>query len=97
MRDLTSDTVTEAVISTMRDTKDSRVAEILESLVRHVHTLVREVELTEEEWARGEPRALRVHRRFLQQPGASGNGSAGSAPSNSRRSSTLAKRLNERT
>lgn len=53
MRDLTSDTITEAVISTMRDTKDSRVAEILESLVRHVHAFVREVELTEEEWARG--------------------------------------------
>ncbi|MBG7699737.1 hydroxyquinol 1,2-dioxygenase [Streptomyces sp. MC1] len=53
MRDLTSDTITEAVISTMRDTKDSRLAEILESLVRHVHSFVREVRLTEEEWARG--------------------------------------------
>ncbi|MFD8999548.1 dioxygenase [Streptomyces sp. NPDC059582] len=53
MRDLTSETITEAVISTMRDTKDSRVAEILESLVRHVHAFVREVELTEQEWARG--------------------------------------------
>ncbi|MGW6097614.1 dioxygenase family protein [Streptomyces sp. NPDC055157] len=52
MRDLTSDTITEAVISTMRDTKDSRVAEILESLVRHLHSFVRDVELTEEEWAR---------------------------------------------
>ncbi|MDX3767727.1 hydroxyquinol 1,2-dioxygenase [Streptomyces sp. NBC_01707] len=53
MRDLTIDTITEAVISTMRDTKDSRVAEIAESLVRHVHAFVREVQLTEEEWARG--------------------------------------------
>ncbi|MEU9288560.1 dioxygenase [Streptomyces sp. NPDC048275] len=53
MRDLTSETITEAVISTMRDTKDARVAEILESLVRHVHAFVREVDLTEEEWARG--------------------------------------------
>jgi hydroxyquinol 1,2-dioxygenase len=53
MRDLTSDTITEAVISTMRDTKDARVAEILESLVRHLHAFVRDVELTEEEWARG--------------------------------------------
>lgn len=52
MRDLTSDTITEAVISTMRETKDSRLAEILESLVRHVHDFVRDVELTEEEWAR---------------------------------------------
>ncbi|MGI5134010.1 MULTISPECIES: dioxygenase [unclassified Streptomyces] len=53
MRDLTSDTITEAVIATMRDTKDSRVAEILESLVRHLHSFVREVGLTEEEWAQG--------------------------------------------
>ncbi|WP_328887828.1 dioxygenase family protein [Streptomyces sp. NBC_00316] len=53
MRDLTSDTITEAVISTMQDTKDSRLAEIMESLVRHVHAFVRDVELTEEEWARG--------------------------------------------
>ncbi|MFD8218067.1 dioxygenase [Streptomyces sp. NPDC059697] len=53
MRDLTSDTITEAVISTMRDTKGARVAEILESLVRHLHAFVRDVELTEEEWAQG--------------------------------------------
>ncbi|UXY24277.1 hydroxyquinol 1,2-dioxygenase [Streptomyces cynarae] len=53
MRDLTSDTITEAVISTMRDTKDSRLAEILGSLVRHLHSFVRDVELTEDEWARG--------------------------------------------
>ncbi|MDT0464953.1 dioxygenase family protein [Streptomyces gibsoniae] len=53
MRDLTDDTITEAVISTMGDTKDARLAEILESLVRHVHAFVREVGLTEEEWARG--------------------------------------------
>ncbi|MFI6654463.1 dioxygenase [Streptomyces sp. NPDC050523] len=53
MRDLTSDTITGAVISTMRDTKDPRLAEILESLVRHLHAFVREAELTEEEWARG--------------------------------------------
>ncbi|MET7996967.1 dioxygenase [Amycolatopsis sp. NPDC005232] len=53
MRDLTSDTITEAVISTMRGTLDPRVAEILESLVRHLHAFVRDVHLTEEEWARG--------------------------------------------
>ncbi|GAA1714304.1 dioxygenase [Streptomyces yatensis] len=53
MRDLTSDTITEAMISTMRDTEDPRVAKILESLVRHLHDFVRDVDLTEEEWARG--------------------------------------------
>ncbi|MEV7326366.1 dioxygenase [Streptomyces sp. NPDC093970] len=53
MRDLTEDTITEAVIATMRDTKDARLAEILDSLVRHIHSFVREVGLTEEEWVRG--------------------------------------------
>ncbi len=53
MRDLTSDTITEAVISTMGDTKDARVAEILESLVRHLHSFVREVGLTEDGGPRG--------------------------------------------
>jgi hydroxyquinol 1,2-dioxygenase len=53
MRDLTSDTITEAVISTMRDTKDSRLAVVLASLVRHLHAFVRDVGLTEDEWARG--------------------------------------------
>jgi hydroxyquinol 1,2-dioxygenase len=53
MRDLTGDTITEAVISTMRDTKDPRLAKVMESLVRHLHSFVREVGLTEEEWARG--------------------------------------------
>ncbi|MEU9386441.1 dioxygenase [Streptomyces sp. NPDC048279] len=53
MRDLTSDTITEAVISTMRDTQDPRLAEILRSLVRHLHAFVRDVGPTEEEWAAG--------------------------------------------
>ncbi|MEU1535862.1 dioxygenase [Streptomyces fagopyri] len=53
MRDLTSDTITGAVTSTMRDTKDPRLAEILNSLVHHLHAFVRDVELTEEEWAAG--------------------------------------------
>ncbi|MER7936339.1 MULTISPECIES: dioxygenase [unclassified Streptomyces] len=53
MRDLTSDTITEAVISTMRDTEDPRLAEILRSLVRHLHAFVREVGPTEQEWAAG--------------------------------------------
>ncbi|MFD8814348.1 dioxygenase [Streptomyces sp. NPDC059627] len=53
MRDLTGDTITEAVISTMRGTKDPRLAEILESLVRHLHAFVRDVGLTEGEWAEG--------------------------------------------
>ncbi|MFJ9567185.1 dioxygenase [Streptomyces fuscichromogenes] len=53
MRDLTSDTITGAVISTMRDTTDPRLAEILDSLIRHLHAFVRDVGLTEGEWAAG--------------------------------------------
>ncbi|MEU6602551.1 dioxygenase [Streptomyces flaveolus] len=53
MRDLTSDTNTEAVLASLANTKDARLAEILESLVRHVRAFVHDVELTEEEWAHG--------------------------------------------
>jgi hydroxyquinol 1,2-dioxygenase len=53
MRDLTSESITEAVIATMKDTKDPRLAEIAESLVRHLHSFVREVKLTEKEWFQG--------------------------------------------
>ncbi|WP_329459041.1 dioxygenase family protein [Streptomyces sp. NBC_01497] len=53
LSDLTSDTITDAVLSTLHGTKDARLGEILESLVQHVHSFVREVRLTEEEWAKG--------------------------------------------
>ncbi|MGW3873731.1 dioxygenase family protein [Streptomyces sp. NPDC005055] len=53
MPDLTEDTITAAVLSAVRDTKDPRLTEILQALVRHVHDFVRETGLTEEEWARG--------------------------------------------
>ncbi|MER5914871.1 dioxygenase [Streptomyces sp. NPDC001982] len=53
MRDLNSTDITEEVISTMAGTEDPRLARILASLVRHAHDFVREVALTEEEWAKG--------------------------------------------
>jgi len=53
MRDVNSSEITDVVISTMDGTKDPRLAEILEALVRHAHDFVREVGLTEEEWASG--------------------------------------------
>ncbi|MYS24280.1 hydroxyquinol 1,2-dioxygenase [Streptomyces sp. DvalAA-14] len=52
MPDLLGDTITDAVISTLRDTEDARLAELLPALVRHVHAFVREVGLTQQEWAR---------------------------------------------
>ncbi|MGV9345671.1 dioxygenase family protein [Streptomyces spiralis] len=53
MRDLDSADITEEVIAAMAGTADPRVAQILDSLVRHAHDFVREVGLTEEEWAKG--------------------------------------------
>ncbi|MGW0633065.1 dioxygenase [Streptomyces sp. NPDC002758] len=53
MRDPNSETITNAVIATLDGAKDPRTAEILEALVRHAHAFVREVGLTEEEWATG--------------------------------------------
>ncbi|MGW1544102.1 dioxygenase family protein [Streptomyces sp. NPDC002309] len=53
MRDLDSETITDAVIATLDGAEDPRTAEILMALVRHTHAFVREVGLTEEEWAIG--------------------------------------------
>jgi catechol 1,2-dioxygenase len=52
MRDITEDTVTEATLSLFQ-AEDPRLQQIMESLVRHLHAFVREVELTEEEWMAG--------------------------------------------
>jgi hydroxyquinol 1,2-dioxygenase len=53
MRNLTQANLTEAVISAMADTKNSRTKEILISLIRHLHTFIQEVHLTEDEWLAG--------------------------------------------
>ena len=49
MRDLNETNVTEAVLGQMR-ASDPRLQILLESLVRHLHAFVREVEVTEDEW-----------------------------------------------
>ena len=50
MRDLTTDSVTDAVIEQMRETPDPRLREVMASLVRHLHAFARDVNLTPEEW-----------------------------------------------
>jgi hydroxyquinol 1,2-dioxygenase len=50
MRNLTESNLTEAVLAKLATTEDARFRQIAESLVRHLHEFVREVELTEDEW-----------------------------------------------
>jgi len=50
MRNLTEHNVTEAVLQTLDKIQDARFKEIMTSLVKYLHTFVREVELTEAEW-----------------------------------------------
>ncbi|HZV11161.1 MAG TPA: dioxygenase, partial [Novosphingobium sp.] len=42
--------LTEAVIAAMADAPDPRLRQIMTSLIRHVHAVVRETRLTEAEW-----------------------------------------------
>ena len=51
MRDLTAETITEAVIGTIDKTQDPRFKQVLTSLIRHLHAFARDVELSPEEWA----------------------------------------------
>jgi len=53
MRDANEHTITEAVLARLGDAAGPRVKQISEALVRHLHAFVREVALTEEEWAAG--------------------------------------------
>lgn len=53
MRNLTQDTITQAVIARFADTPDPRLKEIVTSLVQHLHAFARDVKLTEAEWFRG--------------------------------------------
>ena len=50
MRDVTEATATEAVIETFSGCPDPRLKRVLESLVRHLHGFVREIEPTDAEW-----------------------------------------------
>lgn len=53
MRNLTEDNLTDAVLAKLEGASDPRFKQIMTSLVRHLHAFVREVQLTEQEWATG--------------------------------------------
>lgn len=53
MRNLTEENLTDAVIARLARCEDPRVKTVMTSLIRHLHAFVREVGLTEAEWAEG--------------------------------------------
>lgn len=53
MRDMTETNLTEAVLDRLAGATDPRFRQVMTSLLRHLHTFVREVELTEAEWFAG--------------------------------------------
>ena len=52
-RDLSDERLTQEVISRFEDSTSPRFKEIMQSLVKHLHAFVSEVQLTEEEWSKG--------------------------------------------
>lgn len=53
MSDNTEEQITQNVLDSMADTPDPRLKTVMTSLINHLHAFIREVELSEEEWARG--------------------------------------------
>jgi protocatechuate 3,4-dioxygenase beta subunit len=53
MRELTPETITEAVLEQMASTSDPRLKEIMAAAVKHLHAFAREVNLTPAEWLKG--------------------------------------------
>jgi len=53
MRELTPETITDAVLEQMAATSDPRMKEVMAAAVRHLHALAREVNLTPGEWIKG--------------------------------------------
>jgi protocatechuate 3,4-dioxygenase beta subunit len=53
MRELTPETITDAVLDQMATTPDPRLKAIMESAVKHLHAFAREVNLTPGEWIKG--------------------------------------------
>ena len=53
MRNLTEQNLTEAVLAKLEGATDARFKQVMTSLVKHLHAFVREVQLTEQEWATG--------------------------------------------
>jgi hydroxyquinol 1,2-dioxygenase len=50
MRNISEDTITQAVLASFSECKDKRLWTIMTSLVQHLHAFARDVKLTEEEW-----------------------------------------------
>jgi hydroxyquinol 1,2-dioxygenase len=50
---LTETNLTDAVLAKLEGAADPRFAQIMTSLIKHLHAFVREVELTEAEWLKG--------------------------------------------
>ena len=53
MRELTPETITDAVLDQMATTPDPRLKAIMESAVKHLHAFASEVNLTPAEWIKG--------------------------------------------
>jgi hydroxyquinol 1,2-dioxygenase len=53
MRNLSEDTITQAVLARHKDAPDARLKEVMTALVQHLHAFAREVNLTEAEWFEG--------------------------------------------
>lgn len=53
MRNLDEKTITQEVLARNVGTEDRRLHQIITSLVQHLHSFAREVQLTEQEWERG--------------------------------------------
>src|SRR5258706_14483787 len=53
MRELTPETITDAVLAQMATTPDPRLKTIMASAVKHLHAFAREVNLTPAEWIKG--------------------------------------------
>ena len=53
MRNIDANTITPAVLASLRDCPDPRLLEVLSALVRHLHDFARETRLTEAEWMAG--------------------------------------------
>jgi len=55
MRELTPDTMTDAVLDQMATTPGPRMREVMAAAVEHLHAFAREVNLTPGEWIKGVP------------------------------------------
>src|ERR1700745_1998152 len=53
MRELTPDTITDAVRDQMATTPAPRLKEIMAAAVKHLHAFARDVNLTPQEWIKG--------------------------------------------